>query len=56
MEPCAYVSYQTAEQADLMYTEIVRDTINPVWCHELDTFLSRDLLSHKEKVCQTEGI
>jgi hypothetical protein len=39
------VSYQTADQLEPVCTEIVPDSNDPVWCHENNCRLSKELLT-----------
>ena len=47
--PNAYVSYQTADKRDLTYSVIFPHSSNPVWNHEHDTRLSREMLAQHAK-------
>ena len=47
--PNAYVSYQTAESEELTCTSIFSCSSNPLWNHEHETYLDRDLLTQTQK-------
>lgn len=49
LAPNGYVSYQTAESSDLTCTNIFPRSSNPVWNHEHDTYLGRELLTTPER-------
>ena len=50
MAPTTYISYQTADRTSPTYSDIVANTVNPVWDHSAEVLLSIELLTQDSKV------
>ena len=48
--PTTYISYQTADRTSPTYSDIVANTVNPVWDHSAEVHLSNELLTQDSKV------
>ena len=48
--PTTYISYQTADRTSPTYSDIMANTVNPVWDHTAEVPLSNELLTQDSKV------